>query len=203
MDFFTSPDFVIRLFKENIVAKAAIEAKGFSFLSGQKLFRRVYNFLVGEEFVKDIESFFQILFSFQEYIVKSSEELTTFLKNQETHFLAVTLPDVAKVEEVLSVTTHLEQQGINVGTLMVNRSYPTWLVRESRVDFLDQDHEIKKYYHLAHTYYESRLQQVQQLVKSKDHDIQIYFLPENTQELESKGVSGISENLIRAFEEAQ
>lgn len=202
MDFFTSPDLVVRIFKENILARAALEAKSFSFFSGQKLFRRVYTFLVGEEFFKDIEAFFQILFLFQDYIVQSSEELMVFLRNPETHFLAVTLPDAAKVKEVLAVVQKLGQQNIDVKTLVINRAYPSWLsIESSAMSFKPEDTDIETYYKAAQSYYAEQAQRAKSLASEVDRALSVYFLPENSNELETEGVFGFSSHLLKMFGE--
>ena len=202
MDFFTSPDFVVRIFKENILARAALETKSFSFFSGQKLFRRVYTFLVGEDFFKDIEVFFQILFLFQDYIVKSSQDLMDILREAETHFVAVTLPDSAKVQEVLSVVQKLSQQNIDVKTLIINRAYPSWLgPLSSAMSFEPSEAEIDSYYKLVLHYFSEQSRRAKELAAGINSSLGVYFLPENSSELETEGVEGFSSHLLKMFEE--
>lgn len=210
MDFFTTPDFVIRIFKENILAKAALEAKSFSFFSGKNLFRKVFTFLVGEDFYKEVEVFFQILLLFQEHIVASSQELMQLLKDSKTCFLLVTLPDESKVQEILAVAKGLKEQKILAEHLLINRAYPDWLPLENKSQAFESNHpEIQNFYDKVYVYYHNQMKTAQELARGLNQQLKVFFVPESTTTLETPvgenalatTVEGFSSNILAIFEE--
>lgn len=202
MDFFTTPDFVIRIFRENVIAKAAFEAKGFKLFPGKKIFSKVFTFLVGEEFYKEVEVFFQILLLFQEHIVQSSQELLQLLKDSQTRFMLVTLPDEPKVQEILSVARGLKAQHINAEHLLINRAYPDWLSLKTKdAGLFGQDPELQNYYDKAFNYYHNKMKTAEQLAKDLSARMRVFFVPEKSTALETEGVEGFSEHVLSIFEE--
>lgn len=204
MDFFTTPDFVIRIFKENVIAKAAFEAKGFRLFPGKKIFSKVFTFLVGEEFYKEVEVFFQILLLFQEHIVLSSQELLQLLKSTQTRFMLVTLPDEPKVQEILSVAKGLKAQGISAEHILINRAYPDWLsLKSADKSFAAQDPEMQNYYDKAVNYYHNKMKTAERLAKELGAQMKVFFVPEKSTALETQGVEGFSEHILSIFEERE
>lgn len=202
MDFFTTPDFVIRIFKENILAKTALEAKGFKIFSGKKLFKKVFTFLVGEDFYNEVEIFFQILLLFQEHIVSSSQELLQILRAKETRFMLVTLPDEPKVQEILSVAQGLEKQNIKAEHMLINRAYPDWLSLHTRgIEFRSQDPDLENYYDKAFNYYHNKMKTAKELAGELNERMEVFFVPEKTTELETRGVKGFSSHILTIFED--
>lgn len=202
MDFFTTPDFVIRIFKENILAKAALEAKGFKLFSGKKIFEKVFTFLVGAEFYKEVEIFFQTLLLFQEHIVSSSQELISLLKSRSTCFLLVTLPDEAKVQEVLSVAQGLKEQQIIAKHILINRAYPDWLPRlKSDIEIQAQDPEMQNFYDKAFNYYDNKMNLAKTMALDMDATTKVFFVPEKSTVLETQGVEGFSSHVLKIFED--
>lgn len=202
MDFFTTPEFVVRIFKENIVAKAALEAKGFKIFSGKKIFEKVFTFLVGEDFYKEVEIFFQTLLLFQEHIVSSSQELIELLKSKNTRFMLVTLPDEAKVQEILSVAQGLKEQNIVAEHILINRAYPDWLPRDKKQgEFGPQDPEIQNYYDKAFNYYDNKMKTAQKMATDLNNRMRVFFVPEKSIALETQGVEGFSSHILTIFED--
>lgn len=202
MDFFTTPDFVIRIFRENVIAKAAFEAKGFRLFPGKKIFAKVFTLLVGEDFYKEVEVFFQILLLFQEHIVKSSEELLHLLRDSKTRFMLVTLPDEPKVQEILSVAKGLKAQNITAEHLLINRAYPDWLsLKKIDTSFAVQAPEVQNYYDKAFSYYNNNIKTAERLAKELSADMKVFFVPEKSTALENDGVEGFSEHVLSIFEE--
>jgi anion-transporting ArsA/GET3 family ATPase len=201
MDFFTAPDSVIRIFKENILARAASEAKSFKFWSAQKIFYKVFTFLVGEDFYNEVEIFFKTLFSFQEHIVSSSGALTELLKSTETCFFLVTLPNEAKVQEVLEVAKSLHQQGIRHLQLIINRAYPDWLDLQKTPDKTKfEDAALQNYYDKLFKYYHNQTEATQRMAEGMDKGIHIYFIPEKMVEMQTVGLEQVSHNLMKGFQ---
>ncbi len=206
MDFFTTPDFVIKIFRENVIAKAAFEAKGFRLFPGKKIFAKVFTFLVGEEFYKEVETFFQILLLFQEHIVLSSQELLHLLKDSKTKFMLVTLPDAPKVQEILGVAKGLKRQNIAAEHILINRAYPDWLLLNEKIDsFKDRDPELQNYYDKAFNYYHNKMQTAEELAKELARELggrmRVFFVPEKTTALETDGVEGFSTHVLSIFED--
>lgn len=201
MDFFTAPESVIHIFKENLLARAAIEAKSFKFWSAQKLFYKVFTFLVGEEFYRDVEVFFKSLFSFQAHIVASSDALVELLKSPATCFFTVTLPDPTKVQEVLEVVVGLRKQGIRSVNMVINRAYPDWLDFDKKfTDFSEQDKSLQNYYDKLFNYYHNQIGSTKEQVQKIDQNMGVYFVAERMLEMQTSNLQSVSKNLLKGFQ---
>lgn len=179
VDFFSSPKQVTRIFKDNLVAKAALETKSFKLFSGKKVFYKVLTYLTGEEFVKEMDSFFTALFAFQEHIVEAANHLEGLLKSEDVCYFMVTPSEPFKVKESIKVMDNLREQGIYTKNVIVNRAYPEWLGLENQIEELKNDtSEFALYYQRLWSYYKSRLKIVTEKMNTFDENINTYFLPE-------------------------
>jgi anion-transporting ArsA/GET3 family ATPase len=179
VDFFRSPEQVIRIFQDNMVAKAVIEAKGVKLWYSKKVFIKILSFLVGEEFVAEMENFFVAIFSFQEHIIKAAGELEKILKGKDVCYFLVTLPETRKADEVLQVVEELSAQGIRVNDVIINRAFPDWLnLNEPLKNFPQDLKDFQVYYDQVWRYYGEQNQALRELLAGFNKELNAYFVPE-------------------------
>jgi len=179
LDFFRSPEHVFKIFKQNVLAKAILEARTIKFWSSKKLFVKVLSYLAGEEFVKEMESFFVALFSFQEHIVESAQKLESTLKGEDIAYFLVSLPEDDKIREVLDVANELRRQNIQVQNLVINRAHPEWMSSLEPVrGFEAEAKDFEAYYENLWSFYKAQRERVEGLLNSAKSDLRLYFVPE-------------------------
>jgi anion-transporting ArsA/GET3 family ATPase len=201
LDFFRSPEHVFRIFKENIIAKAVLEAKGLKFWSSKKIFVRVLSYLAGEEFVQEMESFFLALFSFQEHIVHSAQKLEKCLKSRDVSYFLVSLPEEDKIQEVLDLAHELRDQSIQVRNLVINRSHPEWLSIEQKLDGFSQGAaNFQMYYEKLWVYYREQRQKLEELMKAMKSDMTVYQVPEMSAMREGFSLPAVQQILRQVFQ---
>lgn len=200
LDFFRSPEHVFRIFKENIIAKAILEAKGLKFWSSKKIFIRVLSYLAGEEFVQEMESFFMALFSFQEHIVASAQKLEKYLKSRDVSYFLVSLPEEDKIQEVLALAKELKEQSISVRNLVINRAYPEWMSISEKLDGFSQSAvNFQMYYEKLWVYYEEQRRDLEQLMKAMNSDLSVYQVPEMSAMREEFSLPAVQETVRKVF----
>lgn len=180
VDFFRSPQDVFRIFEQNLVAKAILEAKGLKFWSSKKLFVKVLSYLTGEEFVREMEAFFLALFSFQEYIVKSAQRLQSILKSDDVCLFSVSLPESDKIREMLGVARELAAQNIKMQDLVINRSHPYWFDIQKPVQGFASDAEnFRVYSEKLWEYYKKQRDQMDSLLIQLQGTLRVHYVPES------------------------
>jgi len=200
LDFFRSPEHVFRIFKENIIAKAVLEAKGLKFWSSKKIFIRVLSYLAGEEFVQEMESFFLALFSFQEHIVNSAQKLEKCLKSRDVSYFLVSLPEEDKIREVLGLARDLQDQSISVRNLVINRAHPEWLsITEKLEGFSQSAVNFQVYYEKLWVYYREQSRKLEELMKSMRSDLTVYQVPEMSVMREEFSLPAVQETVRKVF----
>lgn len=200
VDFFRSPEQVIKLFQDNMVAKAVIEAKGVKLWSSKKVFTKILSFLVGEDFVNEMDSFFIAIFSFQEHIVKAANELKKILKGSDVCYFLVTLPETKKAEEILQVMKELSDQQITVKDVIVNRAFPDWLDMVNPIKNFPADlKDFQVYYEQLWGYYNKQNKNLHQLLTNFNKNINAYFVPEKAFFKEEFDIGSVQEKLRTVF----
>lgn len=197
VDFFRSPKQVIRVFQDNMVAKAVIEAKGVKLWSSKKIFIKILSFLVGEEFVQEMENFFVAIFSFQEHIVKAAAELEQILRGDDVCYFLVTLPETSKAQETLRVIDELAEQKIRVNDVIINRAYPEWLDLEHKLAPFPPDlQDFQVYYEQLWSYYKDQNKELRDLLTKLNKQLNAYFIPEKAFFKQEFDISSV-QNTIR------
>jgi anion-transporting ArsA/GET3 family ATPase len=197
-DFFRSPERTLRLFKENILAKTVVEGSSFTARSSKKIFSSVLGFLTGEDFVHQMETFFNAFFSFQEEIVKAAEYLQKRLKEKEVCYFLVTSPEPQKVQELDDLLADLQKQGISQPRLIVNRAYPEWLTPYP-VQGIEPWPQAKKEYDKVFKYYDNQRKRIEQAMQNKKRDIEIYYIPEKNSFVQEINIDELRLSLCEVF----
>lgn len=197
-DFFRSPENTLRIFKENILAKAVFEGKSLASISSKKIFTNILGFLTGEDFVRQMEFFFESFFLFQEEIVRSADFLNNKLKDPSVGYFLVTSPEPQKVQEVEDILSGLKTQGVQTPSLIVNRAYPEWLspVHEP---FAERWPIAKNYYDKIFNYYDNQRQRIEQQISQEKQGVDIYFVPEKNYFIEELNIDQLRQTLRGAF----
>lgn len=197
-DFFRSPQSTIRIFKENVLAKAVFEGDSFASRTSKKIFTNILSLLTGFEFVQQMELFFSAFFLFQEEIVRSAEYLTVQLQQQQVGYFLVTSPEPQKVQELENILADVQQQGIQSPYLIVNRAYPDWLGLQS-LAVSDRWPVVKNYYDKIFNYYDNQRKTIESLIVQKKSPIDIYFVPEKNYFSEELSLDQLRETLRGVF----
>jgi anion-transporting ArsA/GET3 family ATPase len=200
VDFFRSPEQVIKIFQDNMVAKAVIEAKGIKLWSSKKVFIKILSFLVGEEFVAEMENFFVAIFSFQEHIIKAASELRKILKGKDVCYFLVTLPETHKADEVLQVVKDLDEQNIKVNDIIINRAFPEWIHLEQPLSNFPPDlKDFQVYYNQVWRYYGDQNKNLRELILSFNKNLNAYFIPEKAFFKEDFDITAVQKMLRNVF----
>lgn len=198
-DFFRSPQNTIRIFKENILAKAVFEGNNIAARTSKKFFTNILGLLTGFEFVQQMELFFSAFFLFQEEVVRSAEYLAQQLQNQTVGYFLVTSPEPQKVQELENILLDVEKQGIQSPHLIVNRAYPDWLGLQKQ-EVSDRWPVSKNYYDKIFNYYDNQRKSIEAQIMKKRRPIDIYFVPERNYFSEELTMDQLRETLRGVFQ---
>ncbi len=178
-DFFRSPQRVLKLFKENLLAKTVLEGTSFSSRASQKIFSTVIGVLAGGEFVRQMENFFAAFFSLQSEIVEAAEYLAQRLKNPQVCYFLVVSPEPQKLQETDDVLADFKQQGISAPHVIVNRAYPDWLSAQ-KITGLETWPLLQNFYDKVFNYYHNQMKRVEEKLQRDQREVPVYFLPETS-----------------------
>ena len=96
-----------------------------------KPFYSVADRILGSQFLEDIAEFFLLFQTMYDGFVERAKAVTRMLADQRTTFVVVSTLESAPVREAEFFIDALEDRGLHLGAVVLNKVLPTW--------FLDQD----------------------------------------------------------------
>lgn len=204
VDFFRSPASVIRLFRDNVFAKLMSEHKTKSKWSPQSFFLRIFTYLVGADFIEQMDGFFNVLVRFQTQIVLAAEEIQKLLSSSQACYFMVTLPEPFKVKELTHALDGLKEQGIFAKHIIANRAYPVGLnMDQPPIASVDSKSDFNVYYHQQWEYYRQKMDAFHLAIKKYNDNYQIYLLPERTFASSNIDLGKLGEDLANVFKKSE
>lgn len=107
--------------------------------------------LTGQEFISELQEFFQLAQSWQHHLSQRMVAVQKMMTREDALFLLVTSASTAKLNEALAFEKELKREGYPMEAAIVNKTYPDWFHQELKTEkysenLLAQHKEMKKFY---------------------------------------------------------
>lgn len=139
VDFLRAPQKFYRLFDEKVLnwfqdSRASSSWLKKAFSSGTKKAMQVLERLVGNEFLGDIYSFFQVIGEVAPALRERSLKSQHLFASEDTAFSLVSIYDEAKLEEAHDLYKSLKREGYNLTYIFINKAFPFLFVDSDEKD---------------------------------------------------------------------
>lgn len=131
VDFLRAPERIYALFQDSVISWFANPTESESWIKrtlhhGTRMVTGALENVTGSTFIAELKSFFGHVSHLRGRIAKVSREVTELLHAETTGFVLVTGFDEAKLKEALEFQQDLQNEGLNLRAVMVNRWVPAW-----------------------------------------------------------------------------
>ncbi len=189
MDFLNAPQKLTTLFNDN-VAKWFRDPQGkksglFSSLlqTGTRQVLKILESLTGSGFIHELSEFFVNIEQWQEQLQARTAAVQRMLISKHTNFCLVTSFDSAKLKEAEYFAREIRKGGYNLQTLVLNRSFPTWLDIDNEVQETPENAELVKLYKNLKSYYQHREELYVNFEKRWAQQARIFRIPDMVKDI--------------------
>ncbi len=129
IDFLEAPDRMADFFSSRLLRWLTAPAKSRLVNMASKPFYRVADSILGTQFLEDIAQFFLLFQTMAPGFVQRAESVARTLSDKRTTFLVVSTLESAPVREAEFFMGELDQRGLHLGALVLNKVLPSYLRR--------------------------------------------------------------------------
>ena len=129
IDFLDAPDRMAEFFSSRLLRWLTAPAKNRVLSMASRPFYRVADGILGSQFLEDIAEFFGLFQTMAPGFVERSASVTATLSDRRTTFLVVSTLEAAPVREAEFFLTALEERGLHLGAVVLNKVLPAYLRR--------------------------------------------------------------------------
>lgn len=189
MDFLKAPQKLSTLFSDNI-AKWFRDPKGkkrgmFGSLlqTGTKQVLKILESLTGSGFIHELSEFFMNIEQWQAQLQERTAAVQRMLISKQTNFCLVTSFDSAKLKEAEYFAREIRKGGYHLQTLVLNRSFPSWLDFDSTPEAPDENPEVVRLYKALKSYYQQREELYVAFEKRWAQQARIFRIPDMVKDI--------------------
>jgi anion-transporting ArsA/GET3 family ATPase len=189
MDFLNAPLKLATLFNDN-VAKWFRDPEGkksglFGSLlqTGTKQVLKILESLTGSNFIHELSEFFMNIEQWQEQLQARTTAVQRMLVSKQTNFCLVTSFDSAKLKEAEYFAREIRKGGYHLQTLVLNRSFPTWLNLDKQLETSGENAELVKLYKDLKSYYQHREELYVHFEKRWGQQARIFRIPDMVRDI--------------------
>lgn len=204
VDFLKAPQKMYALFQSHVVkwflpqtSKSAL--RNFLDKSTKTVFKTLES-LTGADFLEELRAFFLVIDSLRERIQSHSAEIHSLLVGQGSAFVVVTSFDAMKIEEARRFRKLLLASGYNLTTVVINRAFPEWAIKNESVDKKTELHKrLAVYYEDLKRYYSKNEDAFAVFSQELHDDLTVVRVPDFDQDINSlQNLDLVSRELVNS-----
>jgi anion-transporting ArsA/GET3 family ATPase len=205
VDFLTAPQRIEALFQESITRWFMAPGEGAGILAaivsrGTRVALKSLEALTGGQFIEELTDFFAGVRAVQKTLRERSIQARAVLTDPATRFAVVTSFDAAKLQEARYLQGQLRAMNYNLGAVVINRAFPSWLEADGADPSEGRDEAYEKVraeFQRFKAYYSSRYGLYDSFARGLDPSVALFRIPEY-----ERDVYGLEDldRLSRAFE---
>ncbi len=129
IDFLDAPERMAEFFSSRLLRWLTAPSKNRVLSVASKPFYRVADGILGSQFLEDVAEFFSLFQTMAPGFVERSRAVTATLADRRTTFLVVSTLEAAPVREAEYFIAALEERGLHLGAVVLNKVLPSYLRR--------------------------------------------------------------------------
>ncbi len=128
IDFLEAPERMADFFSSRLLRWLTVPARSRVLNMASKPFYSVADRILGSKFLEDIAEFFLLFQTMYAGFVDRAEAVTRTLADKRTTFVVVSTLESAPVREAEFFVAALEDHGLHLGAVVLNKVLPTWFL---------------------------------------------------------------------------
>ncbi len=128
IDFLEAPGRMADFFSSRLLRWLTVPARSRVLNMASKPFYSVADRILGSKFLQDIAEFFLLFQTMYRGFVERAEAVTRTLADKRTTFVVVSTLEAAPVQEAEFFIDALEERGLHLGAVVLNKVLPTWFL---------------------------------------------------------------------------
>ncbi len=130
IDFLEAPDRMADFFSSRLLRWLTVPARSRVFSLASRPFYSVADRVLGSKFLEDIAEFFLLFQSMYDGFVERAKAVNHTLGDKRTTFVVVSTLEAAPVREAEFFIEALDQRGLHLGAVVLNKVLPSWFLEE-------------------------------------------------------------------------
>ena len=130
IDFLEAPDRMADFFSSRLLRWLTVPARSRVFSLASRPFYSVADRVLGSKFLEDIAEFFLLFQSKYDGFVERAKAVNHTLGDKRTTFVVVSTLEAAPVREAEFFIEALDQRGLHLGAVVLNKVLPSWFLEE-------------------------------------------------------------------------
>ncbi|MEQ1785945.1 MAG: ArsA-related P-loop ATPase, partial [Acidimicrobiales bacterium] len=131
IDFLEAPDRMADFFSSRLLRWLTVPARSRVLSMASKPFYSVADRILGSKFLEDIAEFFLLFQTMYDGFVDRAKAVTRTLEDKRTTFVVVSTLESAPVREAEFFIEALEDRGLHLGAVVLNKVLPAWFLDKS------------------------------------------------------------------------
>ena len=140
IDFLEAPERMADFFSSRLLRWLTVPARSRVLNLASKPFYSVADRILGSKFLEDIAEFFLLFQTMYDGFVDRAQAVTRTLADKRTTFVVVSTLESAPVREAEFFVAALEDRGLHLGAVVLNKVLPTWFLDQGRDGSRDRSH---------------------------------------------------------------
>jgi len=128
IDFLEAPERMADFFSSRLLRWLTVPARSRVLSMASKPFYSVADRILGSKFLEDIAEFFLLFQTMYDGFVDRAKAVTRTLADKRTTFVVVSTLESAPVREAEFFVDALEDRGLHLGAVVLNKVLPTWFL---------------------------------------------------------------------------
>src|SRR3546814_1663331 len=134
IDFLEAPERMADFFSSRLLRWLTVPARSRMLTMASKPFYSVADRILGSKFLEDIAEFFLLFQTMYDGFVERAEAVTRTLADKRTTFVVVSTLESAPVREAEFFVDALQERGLHLGAVILNRVLPSWFLEDGTRD---------------------------------------------------------------------
>ncbi|MSO87440.1 MAG: ArsA family ATPase [Acidimicrobiia bacterium] len=130
IDFLEAPERMADFFSSRLLRWLTVPARSRVFSLASRPFYSVADRVLGSKFLEDIAEFFLLFQSMYDGFVERATAVNHTLGDKRTTFVVVSTLEAAPVREAEFFIEALDQRGLHLGAVVLNKVLPSWFLEE-------------------------------------------------------------------------
>ena len=127
IDFLDAPERMAEFFSSKLLRWITAPYRSRLVSAAFKPFYQVADRILGSQFLAEVAEFFMLFQSMYEGFIERANSVAGVLRSQQCAFVVVATPEYVPMREAEFFLGALKERGLNLGAMVVNRSFPDYL----------------------------------------------------------------------------